>query len=117
MKFKIDENLPREVAALLRTQGHDAETVSDERLVGEPDGRIWNVCQLEGRVLVTLDTDFSNLQEYPLRHCPGTIVLRLSHQDKYRVMETISRLLPLLLSETLTGRLWVVDEQRVRIRE
>jgi predicted nuclease of predicted toxin-antitoxin system len=27
MKFKVDENLPREVADLLRGAGHDATTV------------------------------------------------------------------------------------------
>ena len=35
MKFKIDENLPREVAALLRDAGHDAMTVVDQGLGGQ----------------------------------------------------------------------------------
>ena len=32
MKFKVDENLPIEVGAILTEAGHDAETVADEAL-------------------------------------------------------------------------------------
>ena len=31
MKFKIDENLPREYASILRDAGFSADTVADER--------------------------------------------------------------------------------------
>ena len=34
MKFKIDENLPTEAADLLRSAGHDAVTVGEQRLGG-----------------------------------------------------------------------------------
>jgi predicted nuclease of predicted toxin-antitoxin system len=34
MKFKIDENLPIEAAALLREAGHDALIVHDQNLRG-----------------------------------------------------------------------------------
>ena len=36
MRFKLDENLPVELAAELRAMGHDTDTVADERLCGEP---------------------------------------------------------------------------------
>lgn len=35
MKFKIDENLPFEVAQLLREAGYDTATVHDQNLVGD----------------------------------------------------------------------------------
>jgi len=34
LKFKVDENLPEEVSALLVTAGHEADTVADEGLSG-----------------------------------------------------------------------------------
>jgi len=34
MRFKADENLPAEVAALLRDSGHDAVSVLDQHLGG-----------------------------------------------------------------------------------
>ncbi len=37
MRFKVDENLPKEAAELFRQSGHDAQTVGEEHLVGHPD--------------------------------------------------------------------------------
>ena len=40
MKFKIDQNLAVECAALLVEAGHDAMTVYQQELTGAPDERI-----------------------------------------------------------------------------
>ena len=40
MKFKVDENLPVAAASLLREQGFEAVTVSDEALSGADDETI-----------------------------------------------------------------------------
>jgi hypothetical protein len=64
MGFKIDENLPREVADNLRAFNHDAMTVADQGLKGGPDSEISKVCRNEGRVLVTLDLDFADTRTY-----------------------------------------------------
>ena len=45
------------------------------------------------------------------------IVLRLARQDKPRVLDALARALPVLDREPLAKRLWVVEEDRVRIRE
>ncbi len=65
MKFKVDENLPVEIADLLRSAKHDVTTVHSQRLMGAVDPRIIAICREEGRVLVTLDLDFSNVRAYP----------------------------------------------------
>ena len=39
MQFKTDENLPAEVAEMLRQNGHDALSVNDQALLGETDKR------------------------------------------------------------------------------
>lgn len=53
MKFKIDENLPRESAEVLSDAGYDAETVCDEGLEGEPGSCIYSVC-LEEMVIALM---------------------------------------------------------------
>jgi len=65
MKFKLDENLPREGVQILRAAGHDAVTVLDQGLGGKPDPEIFAVVQAEGRALVTLDVGFGNIRTYP----------------------------------------------------
>lgn len=117
MKFKIDENLPSEVARLLTSAGHDAETVFDEGLVGAADQNIIEVCNTEGRAIVTLDLDFSNVRAYPPKDHVGLIVLRLRQQDKPHVLNVVGQILDMLESEQLIGRLWIVEEGRVRIRK
>ena len=46
--FKVDENLPTEAAELLASAGHDAATVGDQRMVGQPDTNVATVCQRGG---------------------------------------------------------------------
>jgi len=116
MKFKVDENLPGEAADLLRQAGYDAITVSEQRLSGSPDSDIASVCQNEGRVLITLDTDFADIRAYPPRQFPGLIILRLRWQNKPKVLEVLDHLIPMLSSEPLEHRLWIVEETRIRIR-
>ena len=52
MKFKVDENLPVEVAHLLTDAGHDAITIYDEKLGGADDDEISPVFQKEKRAFV-----------------------------------------------------------------
>lgn len=58
--IKVDEDLPVEVADILRRAGHDAQTVIQEGLTGTPDEKLWKVVQQERRCLFTADKGFSN---------------------------------------------------------
>jgi predicted nuclease of predicted toxin-antitoxin system len=116
MRFKVDENLPREATALLLSAGHDAMSVLDQRMGGTPDPDLYAICQQERRVLVTLDLDFSNIRAYPPRESAGIIVLRPGSQDKLTVVQVIDRLLPLLDRQSPAGALWLVGKERVRMR-
>ena len=82
MKFKVDENLPIEVAQLLREAGHDVYSVHEEGQVGVKDHVLAKVCQSENRAMVTLDTHFADIRTYPPQNYSGLIVLRLARQDK-----------------------------------
>ena len=112
MRFKVDENLHEDVAAALRAEGHDAQTVYEEGLRGHSDRQIAAVCRQERRVVVTLDLDFGNIREYS----PGLIVLRVVNQSRPHILWVISQIFELLQREPLAGHLWVVSESGVRIR-
>ncbi len=117
MKFKIDENLPVEVADALSVAGHDALTVFDQSMAGSPDRIIANAVRGEDWVFITLDLDFADIRAYPPRDFAGLIVIRAKHQDKATVQKIIDRVIRAIDHETLNRRLWIVDEQRIRIRE
>ncbi len=76
MRFKTDENLPREVAEHLVQSGHDALRVDEQGLMGVADPGIAAVCLVEGRAIVTLDTDFMDIRRFPPEQYSGILVLR-----------------------------------------
>ncbi|MCX7049258.1 MAG: DUF5615 family PIN-like protein [Candidatus Sumerlaeota bacterium] len=116
MRFKTDESLPKEAAAILRQAGHDACSALDERLGGEPDENIAAISQTEKRAIITLDKDFADIRAYPPASYSGIIVLRLSSQSKPHVLTIIRQLSYKLTVESLVGKLWIVDEKHIRIR-
>jgi predicted nuclease of predicted toxin-antitoxin system len=117
MQFKIDENLHCDAGDLLRQHGHDALTVFEQGLRGESDTAIANICRQESRAIITLDLDFSNIRVYPPTDYEGIIVLRLNDQSRASMLRVLGRIVRLFDTEPLAGRLWIVDEHRVRIRE
>jgi predicted nuclease of predicted toxin-antitoxin system len=116
VRFKIDENLPVELAGELIVAGHEAVTVDDQQLVGSNDFNLSETCKSEGRVLVTLDLDFADIRTYPPENYSGLIVLRLGRQDKLHVLGIFRKLLNAIGREPLEGHLWIVEENRIRIR-
>ena len=115
LKFKVDENLPEAAARILRDAGFDAETVLTEGLGGASDTTLATVCKEEGRALVTLDLDFSDIRTYPPNEYPGFIVLRIHNHSITHVSAIMEKVVGLLQREKLAGTIWSVDERRVRI--
>ena len=117
MHFKIDENLSEDVAERFCLSGFEASTVIEQGLKGYSDESIAEMCRSAKHVIVSLDLDFGDVRDYPPSEFSGIIVLRLSRQGHDAVLRVINRVISNLKRETVTGRLWIVDEHRLRIRE
>jgi predicted nuclease of predicted toxin-antitoxin system len=116
MRFKIDENLHDDVAALLAGAGHDVQTVYAEGLRGCHDVNLASHCVSEGRAIVTLDLDFADIRVFPPSSGAGVIVLRVRDQSRPHILDVVRRAIELLDREPVAGRLWIVSEAGVRIR-
>jgi predicted nuclease of predicted toxin-antitoxin system len=116
VKFKIDENLPSELADDLRDSGHEADTVFDEGLVGAKDPVLVAVVASEKRILLTLDKGIANLQKYPAEQHSGVVLFRPARSGRRVVLTFIRERLPNLLGLDLRGRLTVVGPTRIRVR-
>ena len=101
MRLKVDENLPTELADLLRSAGHEADTLADEQASGASDPALAELCKRERRALVTLDRGFADIRAYPPEEYEGIVVLRLVEA---------------LRSHPLPGHLWVLEPHRLRLR-
>ena len=117
VRFKLDENLPRDAEALLRDAGHDVQTVLEERLGGNPDPEVLEACRGESRVLITFDLDFSDIRLYPPAGHSGVWVLRPHIQSIDNTLVLLKGALVALETESAHARLWIVEPGNVRIRE
>ena len=116
MRFKLDENVGRSVIAAFEAEGHDTSSVHRQRLDGAPDDQLFLVCRSEGRVLVTLDLDFASPQRFDPRPTAGVAVLRLSRNPApSELMGSVSVLLAALHIHSISGSLWIVRSNRIRV--
>ena len=118
MKFKLDEDTPLRLAALLRERGHEADTVQDEDLTGAPDEQVAHAAAREGRILISLDLGFSDIRTHPPGTHPGIIVIRpRTGHGKAAVAAAFTALLDSgHFGEDLTNCITIVDADRIRIR-
>lgn len=114
MKIKLDENLPTRLRDVLRTYGHDVDTVLDEQLGGMPDAEIWGAACNEDRLLITQDLDFSDLRTFAPGSHPGLLLVRLRNPSVMAItarVESIASLLP-----DLAKCFAVLTEAKLRIK-
>lgn len=117
MRAKLDENIPVEAVRLLVEAGWDVATVHDEKLVGAADQRVAAACQAEARVLFSLDLHFANIRAYPPSEYEGIVVCRLADPDRDSILSLLNAAIPLLAVEQVRHRLWILEPDRIRIRE
>lgn len=116
MKFKLDENLPTDLANDLRLVGHDADTVMDENLCGAPDAEILRAALSEMRIVMTLDKDLANLLQYPAFTHAGVVLFRPGESGPKATLRFIRSRLEEVLSRDLANCLTVVSRQGIRTR-
>ena len=58
-----------------------------------------------------------NIQAYPPATVAGIVVLRLVRQDKPGVLEALEKLIPSFAAKSASKQLWIVEEDRIRIRK
>ncbi|MCH7225612.1 DUF5615 family PIN-like protein [Haloferula sp. A504] len=116
MKFKIDENISASAKSLLLERGHDCHPVYDEGIEGGADDDLINICLREQRHLITLDLDSADIIRYAPIDYHGVIVLRLTRQDAFHVIDRLGEALSEIEELSLRGHLVIVDDRRIRFR-
>ena len=116
MNIKLDENMPDDMASLLLENAHNVTTVPEEHLSGSRDPHVLNVAASEGRILLTFDTDFADIREYPPGSHAGVVVFRLKDQRWTELESPAKELVASGVLEELQGGLAIVDKKRIRVR-
>lgn len=116
MNFKLDENMPRDLANFLKKEGHDVKDVVEEGLAGHKDPSVLLAATAEDRVLLTFDLDFADIRNFPPGTNAGIVVFRL-HDQRWKTLEpSVRHLLELPDLAKLEKGLAIVDESSIRFR-
>jgi predicted nuclease of predicted toxin-antitoxin system len=101
VRFLLDQQLPRRLAAWITTQGHEAVTIRELGMERAEDRGIWREAAARQAVIITKDEDFSVI----LRASPGPQVIwvRLGNCSNNRLLARIGELWPSLIAELEAG--------------
>lgn len=116
MKLKLDENFGRRCVDILSEAGHHVATVASQQMSGAADEDVIQICRSESRCLVSLDLDFANPLSFRPADYSGIAVIRLSGRAGYsELLAAISTFTKALETESIAGKLWIVEVGRIRI--
>jgi predicted nuclease of predicted toxin-antitoxin system len=117
MRIKVDEDLPADVARMLRSQGYgETATVLEQEMSGWKDQALWDSVQSEQRFLVTEDKGVGDIRTHaPGTHC-GVLLLRPDLDGIRPLIRLLERTLAAYKLEDLYGTITVVNPRSIRIR-
>ncbi|MBP7864329.1 MAG: DUF5615 family PIN-like protein [Acidobacteria bacterium] len=117
MRFLIDNALSPRLALLLSEAGHDSVHVRDLNLQNSADQTIFDLAALEGRILVSADTDFGTILAVLRSTMPSIILFRReSDRRPENQLALLTRNLPSITEHLVKGSIVVLEEKRIRIR-
>jgi predicted nuclease of predicted toxin-antitoxin system len=116
VKLKLDENIPVSLVEALTLLGHDVHTVAGEGLIGRADQEIWTHCQLEDRLLITQDLDFSDSRKFQPGSHAGIALVRLQNPGRIALFNLLSSIFRNHDIEAWKGCFVVLSETKIRIR-
>jgi len=114
LRFLVDFNVGQAVTEYLRMAGYDVS------FVGELDPRMDDVDILalavrEGRIVVTMDTDFGKLVYHAGRPHAGILLLRMPGAQRKQKVEAVAQILSQQATK-LAGHFCVYQAGRLRVR-
>ncbi len=102
LKLLCDENIAGAVAAFLESEGHDVA----RPVPSTPDEDIGEMVSREKRVIITHDSDFSNILKFDPRKLFGIIRIRIDPPINSVVIASLQRVLAVYpTARRLRGRL------------
>ena len=116
MKIKLDENLPTELAQVLRDRGHDVHTVPEELLSGRADPIVFAASVAEDRLLITQDLDFSDTRKFNPGSHPGIVLIRLKHPSRRQLIDRFQAVLDSYQIENWSRCFVVLSDNKLRVR-
>ncbi len=116
MKLLLDQGLPRSAASILREAGIDTIHVGEIGLSTAGDAVVLQRGHDEGRIIVTLDSDFHAILALSGAMTPSVIRIRIEGLHGKKTASLIQRVITLYEEDLDQGAVVTVQPGRVRIR-
>jgi len=112
MQFVLDQGVPRDAAALLRSLGHDCIHVGEIGMSKAADEEILAFSLGRNAVVVTLDADFHAILAVSGAQGPSVIRMRLQGLGGPEVVEVVRNVLARFEAELKGGSLITVKARK-----
>lgn len=114
MKFLIDADCPRSIAATLKKSSHEVTDIRDIKPTAS-DQEIYELIKKESYILITRDTDFGNILRYPVTARCGIILLRMHLLPVNEITAILHNFIASITEKELLGCLSVIRKGRYRM--
>lgn len=117
MTFLLDHCIWRETENILRKAKFDCITLRELGKAEASNGEVISLAKSKKAILLTRDSDFSNLSLYSPGTHGGIIFLRISPETISQVHDTLMKALRSTSSEELSGNLLIVTNTTYRLHK
>ena len=112
-----DENIPWETVTWLTSRCPDIQISHiGHFLAGATDREVFEWASQHHAIIVTYDSDFSDLRSFPLGRHFGIVRLRVWPTNVESTNDALERFLQALTWQEASGALVIVDARKVRVR-
>jgi hypothetical protein len=112
LKLLCDENLPYSLSHALTMRGFDVVRVSG----GISDSDIAKRAQVEQRIIITLDSDFANILQYPPGDYDGIVRIKVEPPVADSVLVALDVLfVRFKKKKDFIGKLFILEKEKIRI--
>lgn len=116
MRFLLDMNLPPQLAAWLRRQGHDAVHVIEEGFGTSSDHEILMRAAAERRIVISFDLDFGDILAAAHHSGAGVLLLRLRSARQAHIRQRVQIAIAQAGNAMEEGAIVLVEDARIRVR-
>jgi predicted nuclease of predicted toxin-antitoxin system len=120
LQFLADHCVPNSVIQTLRDANHDVLRLRELLPVESPDAIVIAKALDLGKILLTLNGDFADIVTFPPSRYKGIVALQV-HNHPEIIPRLLARLIAYLSAqpsmEDYRGKLFVVEVNRIRLRE
>lgn len=120
LKFFLDQCVPASIEQSLPDSGHEVLVLKDYIPIESPDQVVIAKAQELGAILISLNGDCADIVTYPPANYRGIISIQLRNHPEI-IPLLMQRLIDYLVNhsdvEQYQGKLFIVEVNRIRIRE